>query len=182
MPLADRNVALNGGARPLTNASGGTATHPERAVDFAASTTWYESEAADGGQWIEADLGDVFRIVEIVARWTEEAYAPTGVRLSYGRKNDAVSDVHDPGYVTRVVLGATGAGADVLGLDVGRDDPIVKSPSPDGPVAHSGIAESSRAIVAAVAIWPNESTRSIVPTAKYGTKTLKLPARMRGRA
>ena len=63
MPLADRNVALNGGSRPLTNASGGAATHPERAVDFAATGTWYESEAADGGQWIDADLGDVYRVV-----------------------------------------------------------------------------------------------------------------------
>ena len=136
MPLADRNVALNGGSRPLTNASGGAATHPERAVDFAATGTWYESEAADGGQWIDADLGDVYRVVEIFARWTEEAYAPTGVRLSYGRRDAAVTSVDDPGYVTRVVLGATGAGADAAGLDVGSGDPIVESTSPD-PVAHS---------------------------------------------
>ena len=139
MPLADRNVALNGGSRPLTKASGGAATHPERAVDFAATGTWYESEAGDGGQWIDADLGDTFRVVEIRARWTEEAYAPTGVRLSYGRRDVAVNDVNDPGYVTRAVLGATGVTGGT-GLDVGRDDPVVRSTGgsdPGDPVTHS---------------------------------------------
>ena len=126
MALLDRNVALNGGSNPLTAASGGTETHPERAVDFSATGTWYESESADGGQWIVYDFGDTFKIVDVMVKWTEAAYAPRGVKLSYGARDGGVSDVADPGYVTYAVMGAVGIGRDGV-ADLGSDDVMTLS-------------------------------------------------------
>jgi hypothetical protein len=126
MALLDRNVALNGGSNPLTAASGGTETHPERAVDFSATGTWYESESADGGQWIVYDFGDTFKIVDVMVKWTEAAYAPRGLKLSYGARDGGVSDVADPGYVTYVVMGAVGIGRDGV-ADLGSDDVMTLS-------------------------------------------------------
>ena len=126
MALLDRNVALNGGSNPLTAASGGTETHPERAVDFSATGTWYESESADGGQWIVYDFGDTFKIVDVMVKWTEAAYAPRGLKLSYGARDGGVSDVADPGYVTYAVMGAVGIGRDGV-ADLGSDDVMTLS-------------------------------------------------------
>ena len=126
MALLDRNVALNGGSNPLTAASGGAGTHPARAVDFSATGTWYESESADGGQWIVYDFGDTFKIVDVMVKWTEAAYAPRGVKLSYGARDGGVSDVADPGYVTYVVMGAVGIGRDGV-ADLGSDDVMTLS-------------------------------------------------------
>ena len=126
MALLDRNVALNGGSNPLTAASGGAGTHPERAVDFSATGTWYESESADGGQWIVYDFGDTFKIVDVMVKWTEAAYAPRGLKLSYGARDGGVSDVADPGYVTYAVMGAVGIGRDGV-ADLGSDDVMTLS-------------------------------------------------------
>ena len=67
--LRDYNVVTNAVENKYTAASGGAATNYRYAIDYSSSTTYYESELGDSGQYIQVDLGRDHTVLKIVVQW-----------------------------------------------------------------------------------------------------------------